>query len=143
MSIVAEFKAFILRGNVVDLAIGIIIGAAFGTIVTSLVEDILMPPIGALTGGVDFSDLTIELPGKRIDPSTADKPKAEQKLIPVEIKYGRFVQKMINFLIVAACLFLVIKATNRLKKKDAVAPAEPTPTERLLAEIRDELRTKN
>ncbi|MCU0705939.1 MAG: large-conductance mechanosensitive channel protein MscL [Fimbriiglobus sp.] len=140
-----EFKAFILRGNVVDLAVGVIIGAAFGGIVTVLVNEILMPPIGWATGGVDFSDLAIDLPGKMVDPATKDKPPAEQKFIPVKIGYGKFLQAVINFLIVGACLFFVVKGTNVLMKKKAAAPAippEPTASEKLLAEIRDALKNR-
>lgn len=149
MSLASEFKSFVLRGNVVDLAVGLIIGAAFGGIVSSLVSDILMPPIGWATGGVNFNDLAVNLPGKALDPKLKEKsaeelakiPEAE-RFVPVKIAYGKFVQKIIDFLIVAACLFFVIQAMNRLKKKEAVAPTEPSATERLLADIRDELRRR-
>jgi large conductance mechanosensitive channel len=134
---VEEFKKFILRGNVIDLAVGVIIGAAFGSIVTSLVNDILMPPIGAATGGIDFRDLAIDLPGKMLDPATAEKPAAERKYLPVKIKYGNFIQKIIDFLIIAFCLFLVIKGVNKLQKKKEEAPAPPPPSEAYLKEIRD------
>lgn len=142
MSLVSEFKAFIMRGNVVDLAVGVIIGAAFGGIVTSLVSDILMPPIGWATGGVNFADLAVDLPGKMIDPATKDKPPAEQKMIPVKIGYGKFLQKVIDFLIIAACLFFIIKGMNRLsrKKKEEEKPAEMSSTDKLLTEIRDALK---
>jgi len=145
MQLVNEFKAFILRGNVVDMAVGIIIGAAFGGIVTSLVNDILMPPIGAMMQGVNFSDLAVELPGQMPTPETKDKPKAEQILIPVKITYGKFIQTVINFLIVGLCLFFVVKGMNALMRKKAAAPTppEPTPTEKLLAEIRDTLQKKS
>lgn len=137
-----EFKAFILRGNVVDLAVGVIIGAAFGAVVTTLVNDILMPPIGWATGGVNFSDLAVELPGKMPTPETKDKPTAEQVFVPVKIGYGKFIQKVIDFLIIGLCLFFVIKGVNTLMRKKAAAPtpAEPTPTEKLLAEIRDAVK---
>ncbi len=149
MSLASEFKAFILRGNVVDLAVGIIIGAAFGGIVSSLVADILMPPIGWATGGVNFNDLSVDLPGKATDPKYKAMTEEERaaipdsvKLVPVKIAYGKFLQKVFDFLIVAACLFFIIQAMNRLKKKEAAAPTEPSASDRLLTEIRDELRKR-
>lgn len=111
---IKEFKAFIMRGNVVDLAVGIIIGAAFGKIVSSLVNDVLMPPIGALIGGIDFSDMVLTLKA----PIGAAKP--------VVIHYGLFINNLIDFLIVAFCVFLVVKGVNALKK----APPPPDPTEK-------------
>lgn len=150
MSLASEFKSFILRGNVVDLAVGVIIGAAFGGIVTSLVDHILMPPLGAIMKGIDFRDLSVDLPGKMPNPAYKDKPKEEfdklpdaEKFVPVKIRYGEFLQKVINFLIVAACLFFVIKAVNRLKRKEAAAPTEPSTTDKLLMEIRDALKNKS
>lgn len=137
-----EFKKFILRGNVIDLAVGVIIGAAFGSIVSSLVNDILMPPIGAMTGGIDFRDLAIDLPGKMPDPATLDKPAAERKFLPVKIKYGSFLQKIIDFLIIAFCLFTVIKLVNKLQKKKEEAPPPPPASEIYLKEIRDLLAKK-
>lgn len=149
MSLASEFKAFVLRGNVVDLAVGLIIGAAFGGIVSSLVADILMPPIGYLANGVNFSDLSIDLPAKATDPKFKGMTDAELaaipdsvKLVPVKIGYGKFLQKVFDFLIVAACLFFIIQAMNRLKKKEAAAPTEPSASDRLLTEIRDELRKR-
>jgi large conductance mechanosensitive channel len=133
MSIATEFKQFINRGNVVDLAIGIIIGAAFGKIVSSFVNDILMPPIGMLLGGLDFSYIAITL--KQAvggDPKTA-----------VVIRIGEFINVIIDFLIVAAAVFLVVKGVNTLRKKEAekpAAPPAPTTQERLLGEIRDILK---
>lgn len=133
MSFVKEFKEFAVRGNVVDMAVGIIIGAAFGKIVSSLVSDVFMPPIGWLIGGVDFSDLAFTLPalmeGKE----------------PVLIAYGKFIQTILDFTIVAFAIFMVIKGINRLKRKEeseAETPAEPEPTkeELLLTEIRDLLK---
>ena len=124
-----EFKEFISRGNVMDLAVGVIIGAAFGKIVSALVENVLMPPIGFILGRVDFKDLAISL--------GTDKP--------VLIKYGVFIQTVVDFAIVAFVLFLVIKGMNRLKRKDeAAAAAAPKPTreEELLTEIRDLLKAK-
>lgn len=125
MSLLSEFKEFAMRGNVVDLAVGVIIGAAFGKIVSSIVNDIIMPPIGWILGGVNFSDLSIAL-------DDAGK---------VVIKYGAFVQTMIDFLIIAMAIFLVIKALNKLKKPQETPPAGPT-QEELLIQIRDILKTK-
>lgn len=136
MSIINEFKEFAVKGNVVDMAVGIIIGAAFGKIVTSIVGDVIMPPIGLLIGGVDFSDLAIVL-----KEATADTP-------AVTIAYGRFIQTIIDFTIVAFAIFMVVKGINRLKRKEeaapepAPAPAEPTKEEVLLTEIRDLLRDR-
>ena len=129
MSFVSEFKTFVMRGNVVDLAVGVIVGAAFGKIVSSLVADILMPPIGMLIGGIDFSELKLLL-GESKDAAT--------------INYGRFLQTVFDFLIVAFCVFLVVKAVNfinRPKPAPPAAPAEPTAEVKLLTEIRDLLKT--
>ncbi|WP_221452677.1 large-conductance mechanosensitive channel protein MscL [Mucilaginibacter sp. FT3.2] len=135
MAIVKEFKEFAMRGNVVDLAVGVVIGAAFGKIVTSLVTDIVMPPIGLLTGGIDFKDLKIHL-------KDADVVK---KIASVDINIGNFINIVIEFLIIAFCIFMVVKGINSLKKPEvaAVAP-EPVPTkeELLLGEIRDLLAKK-
>ena len=130
MAFVKEFKEFAMRGNVVDLAVGVIIGAAFGKIVSSLVADVIMPPIGYITGGVDFSDKKIVL--KEADPA--------HKVLETAIHYGNFINAIIQFLIVAFCIFVVVKAINSLKKEEAAAPApDPAPTkeEILLTEIRD------
>jgi large conductance mechanosensitive channel len=131
MSIVKEFKEFAMRGNVIDLAVGVIIGAAFGKIVTSLVNDVIMPPIGYITGGIDFKNLKIIL--KQGDPT--------KKIADVAINYGNFVNTVIEFLIVAFCIFLMVKAINSLKKPEEVpapvADPEPTKEEVLLTEIRD------
>ncbi|RYY36590.1 MAG: large-conductance mechanosensitive channel protein MscL [Sphingobacteriaceae bacterium] len=135
MGFAKEFKEFAMRGNVVDLAVGVIIGAAFGTIVTSLVNDVIMPPIGYLTGGVDFSD-------KKILLKAADEA---AKSPEVAILYGKFINTVIQFLIVAFCIFLVVKAINSLKKEKEVAPGvppAPTKEEVLLTEIRDILAKK-
>jgi len=126
MSMLQEFKQFAIKGNVVDMAVGVIIGAAFGKIVTSLVTDVVMPPIGVLIGGVDFSKLAISLPG---GPGGA-----------VLISYGKFVQTVVDFAIVAAVIFLVVKGINSLKKKAEEAPAAPPAQEVLLREIRDLLK---
>ena len=130
MAIVKEFKEFAMRGNVVDLAVGVIIGAAFGKIVTSLVNDVIMPPIGYLTGGIDFKNLKIVI--KEGDPV--------KKIADVSINYGNFINTMIEFLIIAFCIFMIVKAINSLKKPEEPAPAvDPGPTkeEVLLTEIRD------
>ncbi|MGN8069033.1 large-conductance mechanosensitive channel protein MscL [Mucilaginibacter sp. SG564] len=135
MAIIKEFKEFAMRGNVVDLAVGVIIGAAFGKIVTSLVNDVIMPPIGYLTGGIDFKNLKVLL--KPADPAN--------KVAEVAINYGNFINTVIEFLIVAFCIFMVVKAINSLKKPVEEAPAaEPAPTkeETLLTEIRDLLAKK-
>ena len=140
MSLLTEFKEFAARGNVVDLAVGVIIGAAFGKIVTSLVEQVVMPPIGLLLGRVDFSELKWVLSPE--DPAT-------EAIEEVAIQYGAFVNTVIQFLIVAFVVFLMVKAINRLRRQQAAepeaapaAPTAPTATEALLAEIRDELRTR-
>ena len=135
MSTISEFREFIARGNVVDLAVGVVIGGAFGKIVSGLVEHIVMPPIGLITGGVDFSQLKIVL--KAAD-AAAKKPE-------VAILYGAFINTVIQFLIIALVIFFLVKAINSLKRKEAeapAAPAAPTPSEALLTEIRDLLAKK-
>ena len=149
MKIIQEFKAFAMRGNVVDLAIGVIIGAAFGNIVNSLVRDVIMPPIGKLIGNLDFSNLYIPLSEKITEEEVAFNvahpglhlPLVEaQKLGPV-FAWGDFVSITLNFIIVAFCIFLMIKGMNKLiRHQEAVAP--PTPSEQLLTEIRDLLKTR-
>jgi large conductance mechanosensitive channel len=134
-----EFRDFAMRGNVVDLAFGVIIGAAFTTIVSSLVNDIIMPPIGFLTGGIDFSGFYIDLSGVSANLAEA---KAQKHAV---IAYGVFINAIINFLIVAFVLFMVVKQINRFKKKEETGEAPPPPPTRsevLLAEIRDELKKK-
>lgn len=131
MKLVDEFKAFVMRGNVVDMAVGVIIGAAFGKIVTSLVNDIFMPIIGMIIGNVDFTTLEIKI-GEPVEG-------AEQ----AAIKYGMFIQEIVNFLIIALCIFMFIKLINKAKKKKDEEPApapEPTKEEVLLTEIRDALK---
>jgi large conductance mechanosensitive channel len=133
MSIISEFKAFAVKGNVVDMAVGIIIGAAFGKIVSSFVGDVVMPPLGLLIGGVDFSDLAIVLKA------------AEGDIPAVTLAYGKFIQTVIDFTIVAFAIFMGVKAINRLKREEAVAPsAPPVPSveETLLSEIRDLLKAQ-
>ena len=129
MSLTSEFRTFIARGNVVDLAVGVIIGAAFGKIVTSLVDQVVMPPIGLITGGVDFSALKWVL--KPAD-EAAKKPE-------VAMLYGAFLNTVIQFLIVAFVVFLLVKLVNTLRRQEVVAPepTAPTPSETLLTEIRD------
>ena len=130
MKLVDEFKAFVMRGNVVDLAVGVIIGAAFGKIVTSLVNDIFMPIIGMIIGNVDFTSLEIKI-GEPVEG-------AEQ----AAIKYGMFIQEIVNFLIIALCIFMFIKLITKMQKKKEEEPApapEPTKEEVLLTEIRDAL----
>ncbi len=137
-----EFRKFIMRGNVLDLAVAVIIGAAFGAIVKSFVNDILMPPIGLLLGKVDFSNLFIDLSGEGYTTLAA-----AQEAGAATINYGVFLNTVINFLIVAFAVFLVLKAAERAQKKEAEAappppPPEPSAEEKLLAEIRDLLREK-
>ena len=130
MKLFDEFKAFVMRGNVVDLAVGVIIGGAFGKIVTSLVNDIFMPIIGMILGNVNFSSLEIKL-GEPVEG-------VEQ----AAIRYGMFIQEIVNFIIIAFCIFMFIKVINKMQKKKEEAPAptpEPTKEEVLLTEIRDAL----
>jgi large conductance mechanosensitive channel len=133
MSFIKEFKEFAMRGNVVDLAVGVVIGGAFGKITTSLVNDIIMPPIGMALGKVDFKELKCTL------------VEASEGVAGVTINYGAFISTIIDFTLVAFALFLVIKAMNTLKRKEAVAPSlppAPSNEEKLLVEIRDLLKTK-
>ena len=135
MSVVKEFREFISKGNVVDLAVGVIIGASFSKIITSFVDDVIMPPIGYLTGGVDFAD-------KKVVLVAAD---AANKVEEVAIRYGNFVNTLIQFFIVAICIFALIKAINALKRKEEkapVAPAAPSKEEALLTDIRDILKSQ-
>lgn len=133
MKMLQEFKQFAMRGNVMDMAIGIIIGAAFGKIVSSVVADVIMPPIGILLGGMDFSSLAITLKA-----GTETTP-------PVLLKYGVFINTLIDFIIIAFAIFMLVKGINSLKKKEEekpAAPPAPTKSEILLEEIRNELRKK-
>ncbi|HPD83012.1 MAG: large conductance mechanosensitive channel protein MscL [Alphaproteobacteria bacterium] len=132
-----EFKAFIAKGNVMDMAVGIIIGAAFTAIVNSMVGDLLMPIIGMLTNGIDFSNLFFALDGTSYDSLKA----AEEAGAPL-IKYGVFINAVVNFLIVAFVIFMLVKQINRLKAKEAAAPAVPPADVVLLGEIRDLLKKK-
>lgn len=128
MGIIQEFKEFAMRGNVLDLAIAVIMGAAFGPVVTTLVNGIIMPPIGYVLAGIDFSSLAVTLPTPTGD--------------GVEIKYGLFLNAVITFLITAFAVFLLVKAVNRFRKPAPKAPAEPPPSEVYLREIRDALVKK-
>ena len=131
MGLLAEFKEFAARGSVVDLAVGVIIGASFGKIVTSLVDQVIMPPIGLAMGGIDFSKLEWVL--KPEDPAT-------EAIEKVSIQYGAFANTLIQFLIVAFVIFLLVKAINSLRRQQAAEPAAPTTSEALLTEIRDLLK---
>ena len=135
MSFIQDFKAFALKGNVVDMAVGVIIGGAFGKIVTSVVNNIIMPPIGVLTGGVDFTDLKLVI------------KEAEGEAEAVTLNYGAFIQDVVDFLIIAFCIFLMVKGiaalTRQKKEEEEAAPAaapEPSAEEKLLTEIRDLLK---
>jgi large conductance mechanosensitive channel len=135
MSVISEFKEFVSRGNVVDLAVGVVIGAAFGKIVSSLVDNIIMPPIGYVIGGIDFSDLVIKI----------GSPVADAKGVisgGAVIKYGVFLNTLIQFAIIAFAIFLVVKLVNRFMPKKPPAPAGPSAEVLLLTEIRDALKTK-
>ena len=139
MSILKEFKEFAVKGNAVEMAVGIIIGAAFGKVISSLVGDVIMPPIGVLLGGVNFTDLGVTL--KESIPATGD-----GAAVPaVILAYGKFIQAILDFLVVAFTVFLGIRGINSLKRKQAeapAAPAEPSAQEKLLSEIRDLLAKK-
>ena len=129
MGMLSEFLTFIKRGNVIDLAVGVIIGGAFGKIVSSVVGDVLMPSIGLVLGGVNFAGLAVQIGG------TAE--------APVLLKYGAFIQAVIDFVIIAACVFLIVKAVNAMQKpKPAAAPPEPPADVKLLTEIRDLLKAR-
>ena len=136
MKLLQEFKEFAVKGNAVDMAVGIIVGAAFGKIVSSMVADVIMPPIGLLVGGIDFSDLTVTLKA-----AAGDAP-------AVVLRYGVFVQTVVDFAIVAFAIFMLVKGINMLRRKEEAAPAtppppaEPGPQEKLLAEIRDLLKQR-
>ncbi|MEQ1622198.1 MAG: large-conductance mechanosensitive channel protein MscL [Methylococcales bacterium] len=134
MSILKEFKEFAIKGNAVDMAVGIIIGAAFGKIISSMVADVIMPPIGLLIGGVDFTKLAVTL------------KEAEDKVPAVTLNYGNFIQTTVDFTIIAFAIFMVVKLLNKLKKQEEKAPTpEPGPSkeELLLTEIRDLLKEKS
>jgi large conductance mechanosensitive channel len=140
MGMLKEFKEFAVKGNVVDLAVGVIIGAAFGKIVTSLVNDIIMPPIGLLLGGKDFDRLRYILKEETIND-------AGDTIAAVSVNYGAFIQNVVDFIIVAFVIFMAIRAINRMKRKEEAKPTPPPPTppkeELLLTEIRDLLKKNN
>lgn len=146
MGMMKEFKEFAMRGNVVDMAVGVIIGGAFGKIVTSMVNDILMPPIGYMMGGVKFTELKYTISEAIPAEMGADGETVVKEAVDaVTINYGNLIQNIIDFLIVAFCIFMVIRGMNKLKKKEEEAPAappEPSKEEVLLTEIRDALRNK-
>jgi large conductance mechanosensitive channel len=133
MGMLKEFKEFAMKGNVIDLAVAVIIGTAFVQIVSSLVDDIIMPPIGLLLGGVDFTDLRITL------------KEGTEGVDPVTLNYGAFIQNVVDFLIIAFAVFMVVKVYQRTQRKKEEAPAPPAPTneEKLLAEIRDLLKKQS
>lgn len=140
MSFVKEFKEFAMRGNVIDMAVGVVIGAAFGKIISSLVDDIIMPLVGVATGGMNFTDYKFVIQQAVIDGATQEVLKPE-----VTLNWGSWIQTIVDFLIVAFCIFVAIKAINQLKRKEEEAPApeapaEPTKEEVLLTEIRDLLK---
>ena len=161
MGFIKEFKAFAIKGNVMDMAVGVIIGGAFGKIVTSLVNDILMPPISALMGNTDFSDLKVDLSAVRSMISSASDAvvntvtgggevvEKAAEIAPIYWNYGAFIQQCIDFFILAFCVFLMVKMMNKLVKKEEAKPAAPAPApapskeEVLLTEIRDLLKEKN
>jgi len=140
MGMIKEFKEFAMRGNVMDMAVGVVIGGAFGKIVSSVVADVIMPPLGLLVGGVNFTDLSIVLKQATVDAAGAATP-------AVTLNYGNFLQTVFDFIIIAFAIFLFIKAINTMRKKGEPAPAEappaPSKEEELLTEIRDLLKNKN
>jgi large conductance mechanosensitive channel len=136
MGMMQEFKAFAMRGNVMDMAVGIVIGGAFGKIVSSLVSDVIMPPIGWITGGIDFSAMKWVL-------KPADDSDPKHKIAEVAINYGTFINTIITFIIIAFAIFMVIKLMNRMQQKKEEAPAAPPADVALLTEIRDLLKNKS
>ncbi|MFO1531167.1 MAG: large conductance mechanosensitive channel protein MscL [Kiritimatiellia bacterium] len=142
MGVLKEFRDFAVKGNVMDMAVGVIIGAAFGKIVGSMVNDIMMPVLGQLTSGIDFKDKFIQLAHR--DTPVATLAAAKEKGIAV-LSYGAFINEVITFTIVAFAVFMLVKGLNKMKKQEAATPSAPPPptsSERLLAEIRDELRKR-
>jgi large conductance mechanosensitive channel len=145
MSLIKEFKEFIMKGNVLDLAIAVIIGGAFGKIVTSVVNDLIMPPIGLLLGKVDFKQLKLVLQGGK-DAVMNGTQIVTPAIAEVSVNYGAFLQNVTDFVLIGFCIFLVLKAYQKVNKKPveaAAPPPEPTNEEKLLTEIRDILKTKN
>lgn len=141
MSFIQDFKAFAMKGNILDMAVGVIIGGAFGKIVSSLVNDIIMPVVGVLTGGVNFTELKATLHDAVLDPTTQEVVKEA-----VTLNYGMFIQNIVDFLIIALSIFVALRVIVKFKKKEAEAPAppaEPSKEEVLLSEIRDLLKQQN
>ena len=137
MGFVSEFKTFAMRGNVLDLAVGVVIGAAFGKIVSALVDGIIMPPVGLLLGGVAFDELAITLKQAVLGPN------GEILSAPVLFKYGLFLQSLVDFVLIAFAIFLLVKAVNRFKRREEVVPTvEPSAEIKLLTEIRDALKAR-
>lgn len=139
MGVMTEFKEFAMRGNVIDLAVGVVIGAAFGKIISSLVDDVVMPVVGKFIGGVNFADLAVVLTPARLGPD------GKELAAAVLLKYGAFLQSVINFMLIAFAVFMAIKLVNRLQRKRDLPAAEPAPPAeeiRLLTEIRDSLRSR-
>jgi large conductance mechanosensitive channel len=141
--VLKEFREFAMRGNVLDLAIGVVLGAAFGGIVTSLVNDVIMPPLGLLIGGVDFSNIFITLRNGTKAPGPYATLADAKAAAATTMNIGVFVNTIISFVIVAFAIFLLVRTINRLQRKKEAAPAEPTRQEVLLTEIRDALRTRS
>ena len=137
-----EFKEFAMRGNVIDLAVGVVIGGAFGLIVTSLVNDVIMPPIGLVTGGVDFSNLFVTLREGLKAPGPYASLQQAKDAGAVTINIGVFLNTVIQFTIIAFAIFLLVRTINRLRRQEPPPPAAPTPSETLLAEIRDLLKAR-
>jgi large conductance mechanosensitive channel len=141
--VLKEFREFAMRGNVLDLAVGVVIGAAFGNIVKSLVDDVIMPPLGLLLGGVDFSNIFVTLKaGAKAPPPYATLADAKAAAATT-LNLGVFINQIVSFLIVAFAIFLLVRAMNRLYRRPAEAPPPPTTTEVLLTEIRDTLRARS
>jgi large conductance mechanosensitive channel len=138
MKIIKDFKAFAMKSNVLDLAVGIIIGAAFGKIVASLVSDVIMPPIGVLVGGINFTDIKITIKDAVMDPANGKILKEA-----VVLKIGNFIQSLVDFIIIAFSIFMLITGVSKVNKKTPTAPTPPTKQEELLVEIRDLLKNNN
>jgi large conductance mechanosensitive channel len=139
MGMITEFKEFAMRGNVIDLAVGVVIGAAFGKIVSSLVDDVVMPVVGKAIGGINFADLAVVLTPATIGPD------GKELAAAVLLRYGAFVQSIVNFLLIAFAVFMAVKVINRMQRKRDLPAAEPVPPPediRLLTEIRDSLRSR-
>jgi large conductance mechanosensitive channel len=139
---IKEFKEFAIKGNMIDLAVGVVIGAAFGAIVKSLVDDVIMPPLGLITGNVDFQNLFVVLKNGMKNPGPYETLKEATEAGAVLIKYGTFANTIVSFLIIAFSVFMLVKQINRLQKSTPVPTPPPTPDQKLLTEIRDILKEK-